>query len=65
MNYGKIPTWEECSEKADLDEILPEGRGLLDPIERLIYDNEPCGLDAQKDFRDQVQEVVNFLSANA
>jgi len=61
MNYGEIPTWGECFHKIELERIIPE-RVIIDPIEIFIYDNEPFELNKKKDFRYQLQAVVEFLS---
>ena len=64
MKYGELPTWEDCHEKQELDDVMPEGRGLLDPVEIFIHNQEPCDDALKHEFRQQLQTVVDFLSNN-
>lgn len=61
MKYGKIPTWQECQKLEEHNETLPVEKKPLDPIERFILNHEPVGGDAERKFRSQLQEVVDYL----
>jgi hypothetical protein len=49
----KIPTYDESMKRC--------GTLKETPVERFIYENEPAGEDASKEFREQLQELVDFL----
>ena len=53
----KMPTWGEIARRVYRKEAI-------NPIERLIYEFEPCEEDEIKDFRKQLQEALDFLSNN-
>lgn len=46
-----LPEWGEVHDKLD------EGEELT-AIERIVFDNEPAGLDQTHDFRDQLQAAL-------
>lgn len=52
----KLPSWNEVSEKRS-------GGFRLNPLERFIYDNEPCSMDDRK-FRKQLIAMILFVLNN-
>lgn len=48
-----LPTYEEAERAVE--------SGTAGPIDVFIYNNEPAGEVDEKMFRDQLQEVLNFL----
>lgn len=52
---SKIPLW------AEIQSTILDGTPLdeLPPLERLVYNNEPDGVDAAKEFRDDLQALVD------
>ena len=53
----QIPTWGDIARRVHRKEAI-------NPIERLIYEFEPCEEDEIRDFREVLQETLDFLSNN-
>lgn len=57
--YGEIPTWEECRELAEaIENGLPK---VLDPIQQMIFNNEPSNPNHAEGFRNDLQKVINYM----
>lgn len=48
----KIPTYDECEQKAELKETLS-------PLENFIYENEPSFTD--EEWRDSLKECLEYV----
>jgi len=54
MNDITLPDWGMCETKVDL--------GKADPIEVFIHNHEPATLDAAKEWREDLKQLILFLS---
>lgn len=71
MEKVPIPTWGEVLEKQEsiesrdrtIEECVRNG-DALNPLEKLIYDNEPHGDDFAKRFRKDVSEAIEWVIEN-
>lgn len=57
MNINnKLPSWEE-SQKAIKE-------GMATPLHRFVFNNEPAGKAEEKQFRDELKELIEYILEN-
>jgi len=54
MDNVFLPRYDEIRRKQ-------ENGFELDPLEKFIYENEPAGEKAEKEFRQELKKLVEFL----
>jgi len=53
-----IPSW------VDALHFIDTKNRELNPLEQFVYDNEPCGIIASNEFRDQLKKLIAWIEAN-
>lgn len=53
----KIPTWLEANEAVET--------GKYTPLDIFVLNNEPAGEEDEKQFRDELQSMIDYVSSNA
>ena len=49
----KIPTWDEADNKIQA--------GTATPLDTFVFNNEPAGEGQEKQFRKELQEMINYV----
>lgn len=55
MEKDTLPEWTDVMRK-----IEEAGMDSLDPVEKFIYNNEPADPEEAKEFRNGLQEALEF-----